>query len=154
AIVAAVFYVANPYHIVVVYWRSAFAELLASCLLPLLVLLVLRSAEEGARVVGPLSLLIAAAWLTNVPAAVMLTYSLVLLVILVALLYRAPQLLFYGALGLLLAALLAGFYLVPTIAEQKWVNIAEVLAPGVRPQDNFLFTTISDLDHNKFNLIV
>jgi len=28
------------------------------------------------------------------------------------------------------------------------------LAPGVRPQDNFLFTTINDADHNRFNLLV
>jgi hypothetical protein len=154
AIVAAVFYVANPYHIVVVYWRSAFAELLASCLLPLLLLLILRSVEKGARVLLPLSLLVAAAWLTNVPAAVMLNYSLALLMLVVAIACRAPRVLFYGALAVILGALLAGFYLVPAGFEQKWVNIAQVLAPGVRPQDNFLFTTTSDLDHNKFNLIV
>jgi hypothetical protein len=28
------------------------------------------------------------------------------------------------------------------------------MAPGVRPQDNFLFTTIADPDHNRFNLLV
>ena len=39
---AAVLYAVNPYHLVIVYWRSAFAELLASSLLPLLLLLVLR----------------------------------------------------------------------------------------------------------------
>jgi hypothetical protein len=154
AIVAAVFYAANPYHIVVVYWRSAFAELLVSCLLPLLLLLILRSAEEGARVVLPLSLLIATAWLINVPAAVMLNYSLALLVLVVALVGRAPRLLLYGGFAVVLGASLAGLYLVPAAFEQKWIDIAQVLAPGVRPQDNFLFTTISDVDHNKFNLIV
>src|SRR3984885_10276028 len=34
AIFAAALYVVNPYHLVIVYWRSAFAELLASCLIP------------------------------------------------------------------------------------------------------------------------
>jgi hypothetical protein len=34
------------------------------------------------------------------------------------------------------------------------VNIAQVLAPGVRPRDNFLFTFSNDLDHNRFNLLV
>ena len=38
AIFAAVLYAVNPYHLVIVYWRSAFAELLASCLVPLLLL--------------------------------------------------------------------------------------------------------------------
>ena len=47
AIFVAVLYTVNPYHLVVVYWRSAFAELLASCLVPLLVLLVLKAADEG-----------------------------------------------------------------------------------------------------------
>ena len=34
------------------------------------------------------------------------------------------------------------------------MNIGEVLAPGARPQDNFLFTTITDAEHNRFNLLV
>ena len=34
------------------------------------------------------------------------------------------------------------------------MNIAEVLSPGVRPQDNFLFIRINDVDHNRFNLLV
>ena len=38
AIFAAALYAANPYHIVIVYWRSALAELLAGALLPLLLL--------------------------------------------------------------------------------------------------------------------
>jgi uncharacterized membrane protein len=47
AVWAAVFYTANPYHLVVVYWRSAFAELLAAAYFPLLLLLVLQLDEEG-----------------------------------------------------------------------------------------------------------
>jgi hypothetical protein len=38
--------------------------------------------------------------------------------------------------------------------EQRWVNIGEVLSAGVTPRDNFLFTTLADLDHNRFNLLV
>src|SRR5215467_11571352 len=78
---AAALYAVNPYHLVIVYWRSAFAELLASCLLPLLVLLASRVANGERRVVLPLALLLAAAWLTNAPAAVMIHYSLALLVL-------------------------------------------------------------------------
>ena len=52
AIFAAALYVANPYHLVVVYWRSAFAELLGGALLPLLLFYVLR-AENGRQRVSP-----------------------------------------------------------------------------------------------------
>jgi hypothetical protein len=154
AIAASVFYAANPYHIVIVYWRSALAELLASCLLPLLLLLILKSVDRGNRMVLPLGLVMAAAWLTNVPSAVMVNYSLALLVVVVAIAHRAPRLLCYGAFAVVLGAALAAFYLVPAAYEEKWINVDQVLSPGVRPEDNFLFTSIPDADHNNFNRIV
>jgi hypothetical protein len=99
-------------------------------------------------------LLAAAAWLTNIPAAVMLNYSLVLLVVILAFLKRSPRVLLRGALAVLFGAALAAFFLIPAAYEQRWVNIAEVLSPGVRPQDNFLFVKLADVDHNRFNLLV
>src|SRR5208283_5046357 len=57
-------------------------------------------------------------------------------------------------LAMLLGGGLASFYLLPAIYEQRWINLSEVLAPGVRPQDNFLFTPTADPDHNRFNLVV
>jgi len=154
AIFAAVLYAVNPYHLIVVYWRSALAELLAGCLLPLLLHCVLRADEEGRRMALPLGLIVAAAWLTNAPSAVMVNYSLALLVVTVAILRRNAWVLVYGAAAVLLGAALAGFYLIPAAYEEKWVNLGEVLAPGVRPFDNFLFTNINDADHNRFNLLV
>jgi hypothetical protein len=151
---AAALYALNPYHIVIIYWRSAFAELLASALLPLLLLFVLRADQEGRKVIIPLSLIVAGAWLTNAPAADMVSYSLALLVVVVAIVRRSPRILLYGAAAVVLGAALSGFYLLPAIYEEKWVNIAQVLSPGVRPQDNFLFTIIADPDHNRFNLLV
>ncbi len=154
AIFAAALYAANPYYIVIVYWRSAFAELLAGALLPLLLLYVLRLEEERTRAVVALGLIVAAAWLTNIPAAVMVNYSLVLLIVILAILECSPRALFSGALAVLLGAALAAFFLLPAAYEQRWVNIAEVLSPGVRPQDNFLFVHIDDVDHNRFNSLV
>ena len=76
ALFAAAFYAVNPYHLVIVYWRSAYAELLAAALLPVLLLLsLLRLKQPGIRPVLCLSLTLAAAWLTNAPAAVMIHYS-------------------------------------------------------------------------------
>ncbi|MGD0823378.1 MAG: hypothetical protein ABR908_02265 [Terriglobales bacterium] len=167
AMFAAVFYALNPYHLLIVYWRSAYAELLAAPLLPLLLVCLLRifmpQSEPDSRPTIGLSLLLAAAWLTNLPAAVMIHYSMVALV----LFYVAHALarekswtlrlwrpLIQTALATLLAAGLAAFYLLPAIYEQKWIDIRQVLSPGVRPQDNFLFTILADPDHNRFNLLV
>jgi len=154
AIFAAALYAANPYYLVIVYWRSAFAELLTGALLPLLLLEILELPDTRHRAVIPLALLVAAGWLTNAPSAVMINYSLALLIATIAILRRSPQVLLYGAAAAILGAGLAGFYIVPAAYEQKWVAIAQVLAPGVRPQDNFLFTILEDIDHNRFNFLV
>jgi non-canonical purine NTP pyrophosphatase (RdgB/HAM1 family) len=174
ALFAAVFYALNPYHLLIVYWRSAYAELLAAPLLPLLLLCLLRlfsrEPEPSFRPTLWLSLTLAAAWLTNAPAAIMIYYSTAgLTLVLAAMGARAVvtepsqrnnewhplfRSVLRTVLAMLLGAGLASFYLIPAIYEQGWVNLGEVLSPGVRPQDNFLFTTLADPDHNRFNLLV
>jgi hypothetical protein len=153
---AAALYVANPYHIVSVYWRSAFAELLVGALLPLLLLVVLRSEnEKNDRTTAlSLSLILAAAWLTNLPGAVMLTYTLALLLVVAAVRRRSPRPLAIGASSVLLGLALAAFYVVPVLYEKKWIEIAQVLSLGVRPQDNFIFTFLNNPDHDRFNLLI
>src|SRR5207249_11832407 len=106
------------------------------------------------RAVIPVGLLVAVAWLINAPSAGMINYSLAFLIAVVAILRRSPQVLLYGAAAAILGAGLAGFYIVPAAYEQKWVAITQVLAPGVRPQDNFLFTILEDTDHNRSNILV
>ena len=154
AIFSAALYAANPYYLVIVYWRSALAELLAGCLLPLLLLFVVRAKKDGQKVIVALSLIVAAAWLTNAPSAVMVNYSLALLIVVAAIVQRKPALLLYGGAAVVLGAGLASFYVIPAAHEEKWVNIAQVLAPGLRPQDNFFFTFGDDVDHNRFNMTV
>ncbi len=176
AMFAAVFYALNPYHLLIVYWRSAYAELLAAVLLPLLLLCLLRLNEPGLRPTLWLGLTLAAAWLTNVPAAVMIHYSAFGLALVIAATGAPPggklgaprERLTWGeswgrrrlrplvrtSMGVALGAGLASFYLLPAIYEQRWINLSEVLSPGVRPQDNFLFTIIADPDHNRFNFLV
>jgi hypothetical protein len=150
---AAVLYAINPYHLMIVYWRSAFAELLASALLPVLLLLVLRADEKGRRVTLYLALIAAAAWLVNAPAAVMVHYSLVLLIVVVAWQRRSSRVLVTGGVAVVLGAALAAFYLLPAIYEQKWVNIAEAIGTGLHPRDNFLFARTADPDHDAFNRV-
>jgi hypothetical protein len=166
AIFAAVLYAVNPYHVVIVYWRSAFAELLASCLVPLLLLFVLKAVDQetdfskyfsGRAILPamvPLALLLAAAWLTNAPAAVMIHYSLVLLVAFFAWRRRSPRLLLVGAGAVALGACLAAVYLLPAIYEQRWVDIAQAVSAGSRPVDSFLFIHTTDADHDAFNHLI
>ncbi len=164
AIFGAVLYVVNPYHLVIVYWRSAFAELLASCLVPLLLLFVLKAADQEVgrgenndaawRGMVPLSLVLAAAWLTNAPAAVMIHYSLALLLGFFAWQRRSLRILLVGAGAVLLGACLAAFYLLPAIYEQRWVDIAQAVSAGSRPADSFLFIHTTDADHDAFNHVV
>jgi hypothetical protein len=151
---AAVLYAVNPYHLVIVYWRSAFAELLASSLLPLLLLLLLRADEEDRRVTIYLALLLAAAWLTNEPAAVMIHYSLALLMVVIAWQRRSPRVLLVGTIAVVLGTALTAFYLLPAVYEQKWVNIAEVVSSGLRPVDSFLFARTPDAEHDAFNRVI
>jgi len=154
AIFVAVFYAVNPYHLVIVYWRSAFAELLASCLVPLLLLAVTRLADGQRRAAVPLGMLLGAAWLTNAPAAVMIHYSLVLLLIFFAWRRKSWQVLLLGTAAVLLGACLAAFYLFPAIYQQRWIDITQAISPGSRPQDSFLFIHTTDPDHDAFNHIV
>lgn len=154
AIFAAAAYAANPYYIVVVYWRSAYAELLAGALVPLLLLCILELDKGGRKAILRLSLVIAAAALTNVPVFVMIGYSLALLALVSAIQLRSPKVLLHVVIAGVMAAALAAFYLFPAFYEQKWVNLAQALSPGVRPQDNFLFTTTADPDHNIFNRLI
>ncbi|MFZ0817051.1 MAG: 6-pyruvoyl-tetrahydropterin synthase-related protein [Candidatus Sulfotelmatobacter sp.] len=150
---AAVLYAVNPYHLMIVYWRSAFAELLASSLLPLLLMLVLRADEKSRRVTLYLALLAAGAWLVNAPAAVMIHYSLALLIVVVAWQRRSARVLVTGGVAIVLGAALAAFYLLPAIYEQRWVNIAEAVGIGLHPRDNFLFSQTADADHDAFNRV-
>lgn len=154
AIFAAVLYAVNPYHLAIVYWRSALAELLASSLLPLLLLLVLRLEQRPRRNTVLLALVLASAWLTNAPAAVMIHYSFALLILIVAWQRRSPRVLATGAAAVLLGAALAAFYLVPALYEQKWVDIAQSISAGARPLDNFLFVHTTDAEHDAFNRVI
>ena len=154
AIIAAVLYAVNPYHLVIVYWRSAFAELLASCLVPLLVLIVWKIVEGERRSVVPLGLLLAGAWLTNAPAALMIHYSVALLMLIFAWKNRSPKLLLFTASAVALGVCLSAFYLLPAIYEQRWIEIANAVSAGSRPADNFLFIHTTDPDHDAFNRII
>jgi hypothetical protein len=119
-----------------------------------LLLLLLRADEKGRRVPVYLALVLGAAWLINAPAAVMIHYSLVLLMVVIAWQQRSPRVLLVGTAAVLLGAALAAFYLLPAVYEQQWVNIAEAVSAGSRPLDNFLFVHTTDAEHDAFNRLI
>ena len=144
ACLAAAIYMANPYMLFTAFERTAYAELLAAAWMPLLFRAALSPLLEPVALAVPLALL----WLTNAPAAVMGTYTLVLLVILRLLLaLRLPlgnraaagATLLRAGTGLLLGLGLASFYLLPAGFERRYVQIAMAIIPNMRVEDNFLF---------------
>jgi 6-pyruvoyl-tetrahydropterin synthase-like protein len=151
AAAAAVFFAVNPYHLVIVYYRSDFAELLASALLPLMIWAAQHVLQEGWRRVPALAFIFAAIWLSNAPAAVISTYSLALLLSVGCILRRTARPLIPGATAMAVGLGLAAFYILPAAYEQRWVQIAEVIGQNLRPDQNFLFTHANDPEFVLFN---
>ena len=151
AVAAALIFAVNPYHLVVVYYRSDFAELLASALLPLMIWAALRVIREGWPGVPLLALLLAAIWLSNAPAAVISTYSLALLLAVGCIQRRSVRPLLRGGTAIVAGLGLAAFYIFPAAYEQRWVQISEVLSQNLRPDQNFLFTHANDPEFVLFN---
>jgi hypothetical protein len=150
ALIAAAFYIVNPYILFTAYERTAYAELLAAAWIPLLLHAILREKVTIPRIAIPVALL----WLTNAPAAVMGCYALALLTV-IRLIATAPnaltsrrQIAANTAAGTALGLGLAAFYILPAAYERRYVQAHMAIVPGVRIQDNFIFTHIGVTDHD------
>jgi hypothetical protein len=153
AVLAAVLFAANPYHLLLVYYRSDFAELVASAFFPLMAWGVIRVVQEGWRRVPLLAAVVAAIWLSNAPAAVIAVYSLAFLFAVGYAVERDRRLLLYGSVAIAGGFGVAAFYIVPAARERAWVQINQVLTDGLRPEQNFLFTRASSaLVNTDFNM--
>ncbi len=154
ALLAATLYLSNPYLLFTAYERAAFGELLSAAIFPFLLSAVLPTADPAERPSVPrIAIPLALLWLTNAPAAVMGSYSLALVALLrLVSLRKSPRaalaLAMRSVAGAALGLALAGFYLVPAIYEQRWVEIAMAVLPGMRPVDNTLFHHTPDPDHD------
>src|ERR1700674_3206491 len=158
ALFGAACYAANPYALLIVYMRSDFAELLACALIPVVVLTALQLCglaknRRGslARALAFFAVAFAAEWISNAPAGVMASYSVMIIFAWAAVGEKSLRPLWRGAGGLALGFGLATFYLLPAAYEQRWVNISLALASGLQPSQNFLYAVIADAEHNAFN---
>lgn len=157
-------YVANPYALIIIYIRSDFAELLANAFFPLAFFLALAMCDlvvsperptrtQTRRAIAWFAIVLAAVWLSNAPAGVIACYSLAVLFAFAAITQRSWQSVIRGVGGIALGLSVAGFYILPALYEQRWVNIAQALATGLLPSENFLYTAINDPEHTIFNWV-
>ena len=149
ALLAAAFYIVNPYMLYTAYERTAYAELLAATWIPLLLHAILQEEVTIPHIAIPIALL----WLTNAPAAVMSCYALALLILIRVANSGVPSresttVAIKATLGTALGLGLAAFYILPAAYERRYVQIAMAILPGMTPQDNFLFHRLGDPDHD------
>lgn len=148
AVLAAVLYAVNPYQLLVIYERGAFAEMVASIWFPGILLFALRERGGFVRNSLLLGLHVAAVWLTNLPAAVIASYLLAAVATWRAIHTRRFEPLLRAAAAMVLGLGLAAFYLVPAAYEQRWVQIGNAVSSGASPQENFLFARTADAEHD------
>jgi hypothetical protein len=170
ALAAAVIYMACPYHLVDMYVRSSFSEILAGAFLPLVLLCVLNCASDEQidsarpfrlrtkksvwRNIAFLSVAYALVWLTNAPAAVLTSYAIAFLLIVLAFRRRSIAPLWQGAAGIALGLMLASAYIIPAIFEQRWVVIEEAISEPLVYANSFVFQWISDPRNHLFNFMI
>jgi len=151
AIVAALLYAVNPYNLVIVYYRSDFAELMAWALFPLLLWAAMRVVAGEWRRVPILAVVFGGMWLSNAPAAVIATYSLGLIIVTGCASRRSLRPLASGATAIVAGFALEAFYILPAAWERRWVQITQAVSEELHPAMNFLFTRVNDPDFVAFN---
>lgn len=154
AAAAAVFFATNPYNLVIVYYRSDFAELAAVALLPLVIWAGLCAAREGWHRAPLLAIIFAGVWLLDAPEAVIAAYMLALLFAIESISRRSLRPLFAGGAGMAAGLGLAAFYILPAAWEQQWIQIVKAISGSLHPRRNFLFARSNDPDFLLFNLKV
>jgi hypothetical protein len=122
AAMAAAFYTVSPYLLICIYHRSSFTELLADAFCPLLLLYAIRLGQTG-EAIAPLAAVLAAIWISDLPAAVVAGYALALIILVLAVVHRSWAPLWRGAAAGALGLALAAFFVLPAAYEQRWVDI-------------------------------
>jgi hypothetical protein len=133
----------SGYALFTAYERTAFAELAGGFWLPLVLMYVLRACK--ARVVVPLAVTVAGAWLSNPTVGLMASYLVAAVAIVQFALDRAWAQMLRAAAGAALGMGLAAFYIFPAAWEQRWVDIHQVTEdPAQTLENNWLFAVHAD----------
>jgi hypothetical protein len=136
------------YPLFTAYERTAFAELAGGVWAPLALLFALRQGGEELpllrralnRDAVALAVTVAAAWLSNPTAGVMICYLLAAVAVLQSLMMHSGAPAIRAAAGAGLGLGLIGFYLLPAAWERRWVEIENVLTDsGQTLENNWLF---------------
>jgi hypothetical protein len=154
----------SGYALFTAYERSAFAEMTGGFWVPLLLMLVLRGDSTiptladkerprrwGTQVPGlggtslMMALVVAGAWLSNAPLAVMLSYLLAGMSVTLALLARSWAPVIRAAFAAFLGLALSAFFWIPAAWEQNWVAIRQAVDdPGLLIENSWLFARHAD----------
>jgi hypothetical protein len=135
ATAAACLYIANPYLLFVAYERTAYGELMAAALIPLLLSFAVRPLPP----IAALAATVVGIWLMNAPSGVMACYALLWIALLRLMSGRSWRAPLRMAAATAIGLMLAGFYLIPAAHQERWVEIARAIGPDMRFQDSFLF---------------
>jgi hypothetical protein len=174
ALASAVIFMTSPYHLVDMYVRSAFSEILAGAVLPLVLLCVLKCAPHEQideqvdsarpdgirwtnaawRNIALLSIIYAFVWLTNAPVAVLTSYAIAFMLIILAFRRRSFATLWQGAAGIALGLMLASAYIIPAIFEQRWVDIEAAISEPLIYSNSFVFQWITDPRNHVFSFMI
>ncbi|MGB7265004.1 MAG: 6-pyruvoyl-tetrahydropterin synthase-related protein [Terracidiphilus sp.] len=130
------------------YERSAFPEFAGGVWLPLLLLFALRDRNPSASLArrafdgstAPLAVMLALAWLSNLPLGVMAGYLLAAVALLWALVNKSWAPMLRAAVAAVLGLGLAAIYWLPAALERYWVDIRQATQdPGYNFENNWLF---------------
>lgn len=135
ALLGALVYVLNPYHLLEIHARCSLAELLVSVWFPLLLLAICRFNEPGTRRIAIAAACFAAIVLTNVPLTVISGYGALAFALALMLARKSGiQSMVKFALAIALGAGVAAFFLVPAWAEKPWVvaSVHAVVPPAAQ----------------------
>jgi len=124
------------------YARAAFAELAGGFWIPLLLLFALRDRKPDGAMwsnTAPLALVVAGAWLSNIPVGIMASYLLAAMAVVLAVQTRSLFPIVRAGIATILGLGLTGCYLLPAILEQRFVNPGAITdIPLFRVENHFL----------------